>query len=192
MDSLRGIPVEYKLDAFNMPRSGTTLCHPKNWLCQSERNSALDPHGDNAYSPPHTRHETHGDIQSSIPTTTTCLSSKMQKNTIPHVRQHTLPSQHLITPFRLNTNKLKLHESCSTSKANHIPCCNKNLFIKTPFDLRHITSSSSTFQFPTNLARGLTTLSEETTQRKHTYVTTIPRLPTTKTPATKWFPLAKQ
>ena len=29
MDSLQGIPVEYKLDAFNMPRTGTTLCHPK-------------------------------------------------------------------------------------------------------------------------------------------------------------------
>ena len=29
MYSLRGIPVEYKLDAFNMPRTGTTLCHPK-------------------------------------------------------------------------------------------------------------------------------------------------------------------
>ena len=94
MDSFRGIPVEYKLDAFNMPRTGTTLCHPKNWLCRSERNSALDPHGDNAYSPPHTRRETHGDIQSSIPTTATCLSSKMQKkHPILHVRRHTLPSQ---------------------------------------------------------------------------------------------------
>ena len=29
MDSLRGIPVEYKLDAYNMPRIGPTLCHPK-------------------------------------------------------------------------------------------------------------------------------------------------------------------
>ena len=29
MDSLRGIPVEYKLDAYNMPRTGPTLCHPK-------------------------------------------------------------------------------------------------------------------------------------------------------------------
>ena len=29
MDSLQGIPVEYKLDAFNMPHTGTTLCHPK-------------------------------------------------------------------------------------------------------------------------------------------------------------------
>ena len=62
---------------------------PQNWLCRSERNSALDTqvpisplvhiNGDNAYSPPNTRHETHGDIQSSIPTTATCLSSKMQK-----------------------------------------------------------------------------------------------------------------
>ena len=29
MDSLQGIPVEYKLDAFNLPRTGTTLCYPK-------------------------------------------------------------------------------------------------------------------------------------------------------------------
>ena len=28
MDSLEGIPVEHKLDTFNMPRTGTTLCHP--------------------------------------------------------------------------------------------------------------------------------------------------------------------
>ena len=35
MDSLQGIPVEYKLDAFNMPRTGTTFC-------RSERNPAPD------------------------------------------------------------------------------------------------------------------------------------------------------
>ena len=45
-----------------MPRTGPTLCHPKNWLCRSERNSALDTlahisllvhiNGDNADSPP--------------------------------------------------------------------------------------------------------------------------------------------
>ena len=29
MDSLQGISVEYKLDTFNKPRTGTTLCHPK-------------------------------------------------------------------------------------------------------------------------------------------------------------------
>ena len=36
MDSLQGIPVEYKLDTFNMPCTSTTLCHPQNWLCQSD------------------------------------------------------------------------------------------------------------------------------------------------------------
>ena len=72
---------------------------PQNWLCRSERKPALDTQApnsplvhinrDNAYSPPHTRYETHGDIQSSIPTTATCLSSKMQKNTIPHTSDNT-------------------------------------------------------------------------------------------------------
>ena len=68
MDSLRGIPVEHKLETYNMPRTGPTLCHPKNWLCRPERNSALDTlvpfsplvhiNGDNAYSPPNTRYKT--------------------------------------------------------------------------------------------------------------------------------------
>ena len=61
MDSLQGIPVEYKLDAFNMPRTGTTLCHPKIGYVDLTRNPALDTlalnsplihlNGDNAYSP---------------------------------------------------------------------------------------------------------------------------------------------
>ena len=42
MDFLQGIPVEYELDAFSMPSTGTTSCHPKNWLCRSEHNSTLD------------------------------------------------------------------------------------------------------------------------------------------------------
>ena len=36
MDSLQGIPVEYRLDTLNMPRTGTTLCHPQNWLCRCD------------------------------------------------------------------------------------------------------------------------------------------------------------
>ena len=42
MDSLQGIPVEYKLDAFNMPRTGTTLCHLKIGYVDPTRNPALD------------------------------------------------------------------------------------------------------------------------------------------------------
>ena len=73
--------------------------------------------------------------------------------------------------------------SLAAPKANPIfYAANKNLFIKTPFDSRHLTSSSFYLLFLTNLARGLTTLSEETTQRKHTYVTPSSSL-TTNFPA---------
>ena len=41
MDSSKGIPVEYKLDAFNMPRTGTTLCYPKIGYVDPTRNPAL-------------------------------------------------------------------------------------------------------------------------------------------------------
>ena len=68
MDFLQGIPVEYELDAFSMLSTGTTSRHPKNWLCWSERNFALDTlatisplahiNGANAYSPPNTRYKT--------------------------------------------------------------------------------------------------------------------------------------
>ena len=87
---------------------------PQNWLCRSERNSALDKNGDNAHSP-------------QIPDTKLMVTSKVQflqlqhvfrqkckKHNPSHVRRHTLPSQHLITPFRLHTNKLKFPESYST------------------------------------------------------------------------------
>ena len=130
MDSFQGIPVEYKLDAFNMPRTGTTLCHPKIGYVNLTRNPALNTlalnsplghlNGDNTYSP-------------QIPDTKLTVTSKVQflqlqhvfrqnaTNNPSHVRQHTLPSQlsqHLITQFRLNTH----HESCSTKSKPNIPC----------------------------------------------------------------------
>ena len=110
MYSLRGIPVEHKLETYNMPRTGPTLCHPKNWLCRSERNSALDTlvpfsplvyiNGDNADSPP------------TIPDT---QNYTVTLNTIPHTSSNTrchinIPLRHFVS----NTNKPKLHESCST------------------------------------------------------------------------------
>ena len=97
-----------------MPCTGTALCHPQNWLCRSERKPALDTqapnsplvhiNGDNAYSPPDTRRETHGDIQVQFLQLRHVFRQKC-KSSIPHVRQHTLPSQHLMTPFRLNTKQ---------------------------------------------------------------------------------------
>ena len=116
---------------------------PQNWLCRSERNPALDPHGDNAYSPPNARHETHGDIQSSIPTTATYLSSKMQKT-----QSLTRPTTHAATStsqFAISSQYLTSLNSTSLAapKANPIfHAANKNLFIKIYFDYRHLTSSS--------------------------------------------------
>ena len=139
MDSSRGIPVEYKLDAFNMPRTGRTLCHPK---IGSVDLSAI-PLSTRLLSP-NTRHETHGDIQSSIPTTATCLSSKMQKT-----QSRTRPTTHAATTtFSTSHNSISsLYSQPFTSlaapKANPIfHAANKNLFIKIYFDYRHLTSSS--------------------------------------------------
>ena len=104
MDSLQGIPVEYKLDTFNMPCTDTTLCHPKIGYVDPTRNPALDTlalnsplghlNGDSAYSP-------------QIPDTQNYTVTL--KHNPSHVRRHTLPSQHsqlLITPFRLTTHNL--------------------------------------------------------------------------------------
>ena len=34
-------PVEYELDKFNTPHTGTALCHPQNWLCRLRCNISL-------------------------------------------------------------------------------------------------------------------------------------------------------
>ena len=162
---------------------------PQNWLCRSERNPALDTlacnsplvhlNGDNAYSPQI------ADTQNYTVTSKVqflqlqqCLSSKKKnkKNHNPsHVRRHTLPSQpsqHLITPFRLHTHNLSRvlqHEKQTQYSMLQI----KTLILK------HISTLTKLLHHPPfishKLSEGLTTLSEETTQRKHTYVITYPR-----------------
>ena len=82
MDSLQGIPVEYKLDTFNMPRTGTTLCHPKIGYIDPTHNPALNTlalnsplghlNGDNANSP-------------QIPDTKLTVTSKIQFLQLQHV-----------------------------------------------------------------------------------------------------------
>ena len=100
MDSLRWIPVEHKLETYNMPRTGPTLCHPKNWLCRSERNSALD---------------TLVPFSPLVPPPKKYNNYTVTLNTIPHTSRNTrchlnIPLSHFVS----NTNKPKLHESCST------------------------------------------------------------------------------
>ena len=114
MDSLRGIPVEHKLETFSMPSTGTTSCHPKNWLCRFERNSALDNMeiSRTLLQKPDTK--LHGDFKH-----------------IPHKSNNTLPSQHPAKPFRLkhltslNTTSLAASKSKSYSKLQikNFRCC---------------------------------------------------------------------
>ena len=110
-----------------MPRTGTTLCHPKIGYVDPTRNPALNSplghlNGDKVYSPqiPDTKLTVTSKVQ--FLQLQQCLSSKYNEHNPSHVRRHTLPSQLLITQFRLHTNKLKLHESCSTKSKPNIPC----------------------------------------------------------------------
>ena len=99
MDSLRGIPVEYKLDTYNMPRTGPTLCQPKIGYV----NLSVTPLSTHRWS---TLMEITPTLPH-IPDTKLMVTSKVQflqlqhvfrqkckKHNPSHVRQHTLPSQH--------------------------------------------------------------------------------------------------
>ena len=114
-------------------------------------------------------------IQSSIPTTATCLSSKSNEHNPSHVRRYTLPSQpslHLITQFRLNTHNLSrvLQPQKQTQYSMlQIKTLSLNTFRLSPSIFSIILPFISH-----NLTRGITTLSEETTKRKHTRYT-LPR-----------------
>ena len=150
MDSLQGIPVEYKLDAFNMPSTGTTLCHTKigyvnlSVIPLSTRQLSIHLWA--------TLMETNARLLSTRRTKTMVTL----KHNPSHVRRHTLPSQpsqHLLTQFRLN--KHNLSTSLAVPKANPIfHAANKNQFLKTPFDSRHLTSSSFYLYLPLNLSEG--------------------------------------
>ena len=133
-----------------MPCTGTTLCHPEIGYVNTmllfrsrhlDTNSPLGHfNGDNAYSPPQkyqTHTKLHGDSKVQF---LQWLSLNYSEHNPSHIRRHMLPShpsQLLITQFRLNTHNLST--SLAAPKANPIfHAANKNLFIKTPFDLRHL------------------------------------------------------
>ena len=72
----QGFPVEYELDKFNMPHTGTTLRHPQNWLCRprckiSLRHLATSSLGNifwrhSRFSPKQPEPQTHGDFNVSL------------------------------------------------------------------------------------------------------------------------------
>ena len=128
MDSFQGILVEYKLDAFNMPRTGTTLCQPKTgyvdlsiiplsthqlpfqlWSTLMEITPTL-PNYQTRNSRWHPKFNSYNCNMSFV---------KMQKKKIPHTSNNTrCHSQLLITQFRLN--KHNFSTSLAAPKANPI------------------------------------------------------------------------
>ena len=119
MDSLQGIPVEYKLDAFNMPRTGTTLCHPKIGYVDLTCNPALDTlavnsplghfNGDQRTPSLHQTDKNHGDSKVQFLQLQHVFRQKSNEHNPSHARRHTLPSQpsqHFITQFFLDTYNL--------------------------------------------------------------------------------------
>ena len=93
MDSLRGIPVEHKLETYNMPHTGPTLCHPKIGYVDLSVTPLLTlvP-----FSP-----LDHMETTQTLPQIPNTKLHGDSKHNPSHVRQHTLPTQHLTTPFRL-------------------------------------------------------------------------------------------
>ena len=137
MDSLQGIPVEYKLDTFNKPRTGTTLCHPKIGYVDPTRNPALDTqtlnspldhlNGDSANSP----HQ--------IPDTKLHGDSKAQSLRRPttHVAISTFSTSHNSISSQYSPRVLQ-HQ-----KQTQYPMLQIKTYSLKPFDHCHLTSSSS-------------------------------------------------
>ena len=107
MDFLRGIPVEHKLETYNMPRTGPTLCHPKIGYIDLSVTPLLTlvP-----FSPLfHTWRQRRLSPKYQIQNYTVTL------NTIPHTSRNTRCHINIsLCHFVSNTNKPKLHKSCST------------------------------------------------------------------------------
>ena len=129
MDPLRlflldqGIPIEYELDKFNTPHTGTTLRHPKNWLCRLRcritlrHQATTSPLGNifwrhSRFSSKQLETQSNGDFVSSNDKHDFCY---ILRTYVPRTSNNTrCYLNSLITPFRLFTSFLS-YEACSTN-----------------------------------------------------------------------------
>ena len=127
MDSLQEIPVEYKLDTFNMPHTGTTLCHPKigyvnaMHLFRSRHlalNSPLGQFNGDLLTLLHKTHKNHVDSKVHFPPTATRHSPNYSEHNPSHVQRHMLPSQpfhqSILSPYCLFTHNLSTSPAAQT------------------------------------------------------------------------------
>ena len=97
----QGFPVEYELDKFNTPHTGTTLRHPQNWLCRLRcriplRHLATSPLGNifwrhSRFSPKQPEPQTHGDFNVSL--------LKQQTRLLLHISPSHLQRHALLSPL---------------------------------------------------------------------------------------------
>ena len=151
MDSLQGIPVEYKLDTFNIPHTGTTLCHPQNWLCRcdaqlSSRHLALNSplghfNGDNArLSTRRSKLTVNPKFISSNGNMAFAKLWRIQSLARPTTRTAFL--NFLITPFHLLTHNLSLRDLQHKKQTQYSMLQIKTIH-KNTFWLRHLEPSPS-------------------------------------------------
>ena len=136
MDSLRGIPVEYKLDAYNMPRTGPTLCHPKIGYVDLSV-TPLSTH----MLPIH-RWSTLMEITPTLPqipdaklTVTSKFNSyNCDMSFVKNAKVQSLTSDNTRCLLNISWRHfVSTLTSLAAPKANLIPCCNKNLIHKNTF-----------------------------------------------------------
>ena len=129
----QGIPVEYELDTFNTPHTGTTLCHPQNWLCRRDASSRswylalISPmgyfNGDNArLSPNYQTHKTQGDSKVYFLQRQTRLSLNYSGHHPPRVQRYALLSQLSHNSISSLYSQPFLRDLQHKRKL-HIPCC---------------------------------------------------------------------
>ena len=172
MDPLRlflldqGIPVEYELDKFNTPHTGTTLFHPQNWLCRSrcliplQHLATTSPLGNifwrhSRFSTNKPETQTHSDFNIYFLKQQTWFLLNNGKHNPSHVQRHTLLSQ-LYHNSISSLYLFPLPQGLQHKRKLYIPCCQLKTIIKT---FRHL---------GTSLLYLLLKLSEEVTKHTHT------------------------
>ena len=152
-------PVEYELDKFNTPHTGTTLRHPQNWLCRrrcrnSLRHLATSP-GDIHTSPRNNQNH-------KLTVTSTFLSSNCKHdfcytmaNISPsHVQRHALLSP-LSHNFKSFPYFFPSYETCSINVNSLFHAAIKNLHIK-PNGIFFFLLLHLLLYFTTTISEGIT------------------------------------
>ena len=146
MDPLRlflldqGFPVEYELDKFNTPHTGTTLCHPQNWLCWLRCNITLRhlaiilPLGNifwrhARFSPKQQSHKNNGDFNVYFLKWQTWLLLHTVNISPSQVQRHVLLSQ-LYHNFKLFSYFFPYYETCNININSLFHAAIKNLHVK--------------------------------------------------------------